>query len=169
MYGSTLTHTGLANSVYARPCTRLMTYLACVTIHSHSLARLASLYNCTDTLSLHCSSSSSSYCLTAVCSNHCLYFTSRSLANFSAPTVLLRKAAHKVCHVGLGPIFSHVLSIFLRQCCEFSGLSDLMVSSVPSSSSSCSPRSYHLWEMSIRSSYTFFRSIGFWTVSITDM
>ena len=81
---------------------------------------------------------------------------SRSLANFSAPTVLLRKAAHKVCNVGLLSFFSHVLSISLRQCCALSGLSDLIFSSVPSSSSSCSPRSYQWWEMSIRSSYTFF-------------
>ena len=66
---------------------KLMTYSAFVTIYSYNLA---SLYNV-----LH------------------LYFTSRSLANFSAPTVLLRKAAHKVCHMGLGSIFSHVLSFFL--------------------------------------------------------
>ena len=94
-----------------------------------------------------------------------LYFASRSLANFSAPTVLLCKAAHKVCHDGLGSIFSHVLNISLRQCFELPGLSALIVFSVPSSSFSCSPRSYHWWEMSIRSSYAFFSSIGFWTAS----
>ena len=94
-----------------------------------------------------------------------MYSASMVLANFVSPTVLLRRAAHRTFHVGLGSTcFSHVLNVSLRQCCGFSGLAHLIVSSFPSSSSSRSPRSYHLWEMPISSSYTSISLIGFWTV-----